>query len=326
MTEVYYWEAIQKALRYEMDRDENVILLGEDIGAYGGAFKVTRGMLADYGPERVIDTPMSEAAIAGICNGAAMTGLRPVMEIMFMDFITLIFDQLLNHAGNYRYMYGGAVSVPMVVRTPSGGGRGYGPTHSQSLESFLVKIPGIKVVAPAFCEDTRGLLLSAIRDDNPVVFVEHKKLYGTKGEISEEPAPIPIGEARALKTGSDVTLISYSYMVRECLEAARTLEANGISAYVLDLRTLSPLDDKAISEAVEATGRVVVVEEGARTCGIGSELLARIVERHFYELESPPVRVAAPDIPIPCSPALEKAVIPSRASILKAVESVLDEG
>ncbi len=325
MREAYYWEAIREALRHEMARDERVVLLGEDIGAYGGAFKVTRGLLDEFGPERVIDTPISEAAVTGICAGAAMTGMRPVMEIMFMDFITLAFDQLLNHAAKYRYMYGGAVKVPMVIRTPTGGGRGYGATHSQSLESWTAKIPGVKVVAPAFCEDARGMLISAIRDDNPVVFVEHKKLYGTKGELGDEAKAAPLEKARVVKEGSDVTVISYSWMLHRCLEAARELEKEGVSCRVLDLRSLKPLDEEAVFEAVEATGRVVLAEEGVRTMGIGAELAARIAEECLFSLDAPPVRVAAPDTHIPCSPPLEKAVIPGPAAVIQAVRRVMSD-
>ncbi len=321
--QLYFWEAIQQALISEMDRDPRVVLLGEDIGVYGGAFKVTRGLLEKYGPSRVIDTPISEAAVAGICAGAAMTGLRPVMELMFMDFATHIFDQLLNHASKFRYMYGGSVCVPMVVRAPAGGGRGYGPTHSQSLESYLMKIPGLKVVAPSCCDDARGLLISAIRDDNPVFYVEHKKLYGLREEVSPEPVAAEIGKARMLKNGNDVTLISYSYMISHCLTVADALEKNGVSATVLDLRSLSPLDDEAISKAVEASGRVVVVEEGTRTCGVGAEVIARIVANNFYDLDAPPVRVAAPDAPIPCSTVLENALLPSPSAIMSAVNSLL---
>lgn len=320
---MYMWEAIQQALVSEMDADERVVLLGEDIGSYGGAFKVTRGLLDRYGPRRVIDTPISEAAVAGICTGAAMTGMRPVMEVMFMDFTTLIFDQLLNHAAKFHYMYGGSVTVPMVVRTPTGGGRGYGPTHSQSLESYMMKIPGLKVIAPAFCEDARGLLASAIRDDNPVVFAEHKKLYGLREEVSEKFSPIEIGKARLLRNGNDITLISYSYMVHHCLAVANALEKQGISACVLDLRTLSPLDDDAIAAAVAATGKVIVVEEGTRTCGVCSEVIARIIENNFFDLESPPVRISMPDAPIPCSPMLESVMIPGQGVIMSAVANLL---
>ncbi len=323
MPKVYYWEAIQQALRFEMERDPRVFLVGEDIGVYGGAFKVTRGMLADFGPERVMDSPISEAGLAGLCAGAAMTGLRPVTEVMFMDFITLMFDQLLNHAAKYRYMYGGTLKVPMVVRAPSGGGRGYGATHSQALESYMMKIPGIKVVAPAFCEDARGLLISAIRDDNPVIFIEHKRLYGTTGEVAEAPTPTPIGEARLVRKGNDLTLISYSYMTHVCLTAAEALEAEGVSCSVLDLRTLSPLDAEAIAAAVADTGRVIVVEEGTRTAGVGAEVCARICESSFFDLECPPVRVATPDCHIPCSPPLENALLPRPAAVLKAAREMM---
>ncbi|MFA4986559.1 MAG: alpha-ketoacid dehydrogenase subunit beta [Candidatus Brocadiia bacterium] len=315
---MYYWEAIQKALRQEMDRDPRVILLGEDIGTYGGAFKVTRGMLADYGADRVIDTPISEAAITGICNGAAITGLRPVMEVMFMDFTTLCLDQLLNHAGKFRYMWGGKVNVPFVLRTPMGAGRGYGPTHSQSLESLLIKCPGIKVVAPATPSDAFGLLVSAIRDPNPVVFLEHKRLYGVKGNVQDSPETIPIGKAAVLREGSDVTLMSYSYMVRECLAAAEILGGQGVSACVLDLRSLAPMDDEAILNASAASGRVIFVEEGTRTGGVGAEVVSRVFESRFFDMQCPPVRIALPDVPIPCSPPLERALLPNAQAIVQA--------
>ncbi|MDZ7815585.1 MAG: transketolase C-terminal domain-containing protein [Planctomycetota bacterium] len=242
-----------------------------------------------------------------------------------MDFITLMFDQLLNHASKYRYMYAGSVKVPMVVRAPCGGGRGYGATHSQSLESYLYRIPGLKLFAPATCEDARGMLLSAIRDDNPVVFIEHKKLYGVREEVGDEIEPTPVGKARLAREGNDIALISYSYMVRHCLAAAQELQKNGVSALVLDLRSLSPLDDDAIAAAVEHTGRALVVEEGTRTGGIGAEISARISESCFFELEAPPARLATPDTPIPCSPPLENALLPNPAAITRAAMALMKD-
>ncbi|NQT89347.1 alpha-ketoacid dehydrogenase subunit beta [bacterium] len=323
MPELTYADAVRAALVEEMERDERVILLGEDIAEYGGAFRVTRGLVHDFGAERVINTPISENSFVGAAVGAALTGLRPVVEIMFMDFITLAMDQLVNHAAKLHYIYGGQVRVPLVIRTPSGAGRGYGASHSQSLEAWFVHTPGIKVVAPATAADARGLLKAAIRDDNPVLVLENKLLYSRRGPVPDDEGIVPIGKARIARSGSDVTLIAYSRMTSLALEAAEAMEAEGISCEVLDLRTLSPLDEEAILESVARTRRAVIVEEDTRRAGVGAEVAAVLADQGFDSLDSPVRRVAAADTPIPCCPVLEEAVLPSVAKIIDAVESLI---
>jgi pyruvate/2-oxoglutarate/acetoin dehydrogenase E1 component len=322
---MYYSHAIREALEEEMQRDERVILLGEDIAEYGGAFKVTRDIVVKFGEGRVRNTPISEAGFVGIAVGAALTGLRPVVEIMFMDFVTLAMDQLVNHAAKFRYMYNGQVKVPLVVRTPAGAGRSYGPTHSQSLERHFVATPGLLVVAPARAEDAKGLLKAAIRCDDPVVFIESKVLYGRRGPVPEGDYVTPIGSARIAREGEHVTLVAYSRMVEECLRAAEALAGHGIQAEVIDLRSLAPLDMATVSASVAKTGRVVVVEEGNMTGGVAAEIVARIVEECFYDLEAKPIRVAAADVPIPASSVLERAVIPDAGAIARAAAAVVGE-
>jgi len=316
--ETTFREAIALALREEMLRDERVFLWGEDIGRYGGAFKVTKGFLEEFGPERVIDAPISENSLVGFATGAALAGLRPVAEIMFMDFLLLCLDQLGNHAAKLRYLFGEQARVPLVVRTPAGGYRGYGATHSQSLQSLLMAIPGLRVVVPSTPRDARGLLKTAIRSDDPVVFVEHKLLYGTKGPVPRSEELVPFGRARVARAGSDLTIVAHSYATVLALEAASLLEREGISAEVVDLRTLAPLDWETVTASAEKTQRVVVVEEGHRTCGVGAELAASIQERAFGRLDAPVLRVAACDCPIPTGPEMERAVLPSVGDILRA--------
>jgi len=318
-----YADAIRKALVEEMLRDERVILLGEDIALYGGAFRVTRGLVGEFGPERVINTPISENSFVGVAVGAALTGLRPVVEIMFMDFITLAMDQIVNHAAKLHYIYGGQVCVPLVVRAPAGAGRGYGASHSQSLEAWFVHTPGLKVVAPSTPRDARGLLKAAIRDDNPVIFIESKLLYGVKGEVPEAEEVIPLGRAAVAREGEDLTLIAYSRMTALALDAAARLEQHGIHCEVLDLRTLSPLDEGALLASVAKTSRAVIVEEDTRRGGVGAEVAAVLAEKAHEHLDSPIRRVACEDVPIPCSPTLEQAVLPSVEKILAAVESLI---
>ncbi len=325
MREIYYSHAIREALEEEMRRDERVVLIGEDIAEYGGAFKVTANIVDEFGPERVRNTPISEGGFVGVAVGAALTGLRPVVEIMFMDFITLAMDQLINHAAKFHYMYNGQVSVPLVVRTPAGAGRAYGPTHSQSLERHFVATPGLIVLAPATAEDAKGLLKSAIRCDDPVVFIESKILYGRRGPVPDGDYTTPIGKARLAREGGDVTIVAYSRMVEESLRAAEALAQHDISAEVIDLRSLAPLDMDAVAESVSKTGRVVVVEEGNLTGGVAAEIVARIVEECFYDLEAAPRRVAAADVPIPASPTLERAVVPSAEDIARAAAAVVAE-
>jgi pyruvate/2-oxoglutarate/acetoin dehydrogenase E1 component len=308
-----YSDALYEALSEEMERDAAVVLIGEDIG-HGGAFGVTRDLSARFGPDRVIETPISENGFVGVAVGAAMTGLRPVVELMFMDFMTLAMDQLVNHAAKIHYMYASQFSVPMVVRTPAGAGRGYGASHSQSLESWLIQVPGLKVVAPSEPADAKGLLQSAIRDDNPVVFIENKLLYPKKGILPEETVPTPLGRACVRRAGRDLTVASYGRMVDLSLEAADILASEGLSCEVIDLRTLKPLDLKTIVDSVTRTGRFVFVEEG--TGGVGAEVCAQVVEHCIGALRGRIVRVAAHDVPIPSSGPLEQHVIPRVADIL----------
>ncbi len=323
MRELTYWQALQEALREEMLRDPRVFLMGEDIGAYGGAFGVTRGLLAEFGPERVRCTPISEATIVGAATGAALTGMRPVVEIMFMDFITLAMDQLANHAAKFRYMYGPQARVPLVLRTPAGGGRCYGATHSQSLEAWFLHVPGLKVVAPATPADAKGLLLAAMRDDNPVLCVEHKLLYASSGLVADNVPPAPIGRAAVRRAGADVTLVAYSYYTGVALQAAEQLASSGIDAEVIDLRSLVPLDSDTIVESVRKTGRLVCIEEGTRTGGIGAEVAARVAELAYEYLDAPIRRIAAADVPIPFSPPLEEAALPNQDDIVRTVKELI---
>jgi pyruvate/2-oxoglutarate/acetoin dehydrogenase E1 component len=325
MPELFYSHAIRQALEEEMERDPRVILLGEDIAGYGGAFKLSAGIADRFGTERVRNTPISEGGFVGVAVGAALTGLRPVVEIMFMDFITLAMDQLVNHAAKFRYQFGEQARVPLVLRTPAGAGRGYGPTHSQSLERWLVATPGLVVLAPATAADARGLLKSAIRCDDPVVFLESKVLYGRRGEVPEGDVTVPIGEAAVVREGEHITLVAYSRMVEEALRAAQALEPHGVSAEVIDLRTLAPMDTETVAASVEKTGRVVVVEEGWLTGGIGAEVVARIVESSFDYLNAPPARVAALDVPVPASRTLEQAATPDWQDIARAAARLMQQ-
>ena len=323
MSEMFFSHAIRAALEEEMARDASVILLGEDIAEYGGSFKLTAGIVGRFGPERVFNTPISEAGFMGVAVGAAMTGLRPVVEIMFMDFITLAMDQLANHAAKFHYQFGEQCRIPLVVRCPAGAGRGYGPTHSQSLERWLMATPGIIVAAPATAHDAKGMLKSAIRDDNPVVFLESKILYGRRGEVPEGDYVVPLGQAAIARAGSEVTILTYSRMVEESLKAAEALVEHGVEAEVIDLRTLAPLDMETVKASVEKTGRVVAVEEGTLTGGIGAELVARVTQDCFDYLQAPPSRVAAADCPVPSSRLLEQAVVPDYRAIAQAVADVV---
>ncbi|MDH7568741.1 MAG: alpha-ketoacid dehydrogenase subunit beta [Armatimonadota bacterium] len=322
--ELYFTEALREALMEEMDRDPEVFLLGEDIGVYGGCFGVTRGLLERYGPDRVRDTPISEASVVGLAVGAAILGARPVVEVMFMDFVTLAMDQIVNHAAKFRYMYGEEVRVPMVLRCPAGAGRAYGATHSQTLEAWFLHVPGLKIVAPSTAADAKGLLKSAIRDDNPVIFVENKVLYQSRERIPEGEYTIPLGEARKVCEGDDVTIVAYSRMAREAEKAARVLSGEGIQCDVIDLRCLAPLDMPTVIQSVTKTGRVVLVEEGTRTGGVCAELAAQIFEQAWDSLDAPIQRVTAPDVPVPFSPDLEAAVIPSAADIAEAARTLAE--
>ncbi len=323
MRELTYSQALREALTEEMERDPNVILLGEDIGVYGGVFKVTEGLLARFGPERVRETPISEAGFVGAATGLAMCGKRPVAELMFMDFAWVAADQIWNQAAKMRQMSGGQVSVPLVIRTQQGGGRGNAAQHSQSLEAHFTHIPGIKVALPATPYDAKGLLKSAIRDPDPVIVIEHKLLYNTKGPVPEEEYLIPLGVADVKRPGRDATVIAVSRTVLHALEAAEMLADEGIDVEVIDLRTTVPLDMETMIHSVQKTGRVVVAHESHRTCGVGAEIAARIMEEAFDYLDAPVQRVAALDVPIPYSQPLESAVLPGPTDIAQGVRHVL---
>jgi pyruvate/2-oxoglutarate/acetoin dehydrogenase E1 component len=320
MAEMTYLEAISDGLREEMRADERVFCLGEDIGAFGGAFKVTDGFQEEFGEKRVWDTPLAEAAIIGTAVGAAIEGLRPVAEMQFADFISCGFDQLVNVAAKMHYRQG--VSVPMTVRLPSGGGFSGGPFHSQNPEAWLLQAPGLKVVAPATAEDAKGLLVSAIRDPNPVCFLEHKHLYRRiRGEVPEGPVETPLGSARIAQEGDDLTVVAYGAMVHSALEAVDDLD--GASVEVLDLRSLCPLDREAILASVRKTSKVVLLQEASRSCGVMAEVAALIAEEAFEDLDGPVVRVSAPDTPVPFSPPLERAVLPQVDDIREACRELL---
>ena len=319
-----YAQALNEALREEMRRDPSIVLLGEDIGEYGGVYTVTRGLLDEFGAERVIDTPISESAVTGAALGLALTGYRPVVEIMFADFLFVAGDQLFNHIGKARYVSGGQRAVPLVVRTQQGSGGGKAAQHSQSLEAVFCHLPGWIVVAPADAAEAKGLLKAAIRDDNPVAFLEHKALYFQKAMVPEGEYVIPLGKARLVREGSDVTIVSYSKALGLALEAAEVLAAEGVEADVLDLRTLKPPDFDAVLGSVRKTNRVLIVHEGHRFCGFGAELSALIQERAFHELDSPIQRVAALDAPIPYNRRLESAVLPQVRNIILTVRTMLN--
>ena len=330
MREIYYSWALREAMQEEMARDENVFVLGEDIAGYGGAFKVTSGLVEQFGPERIRNTPISENTICGVGVGAAIVGMRPIVDIMFQDFITLAMDQIVNHAAKFHYMYGGQCKVPVVFRTPAGGGRNYGPTHSQSLEAWFMHVPGLKVVAPSTAYDAKGLLKSAIRDDNPVLFVESKLLYGMKGPVPEYfedggDYTVPIGEAKVVREGNDLTLIAYSRMTIEALKAAQILSTQGIECDVIDLRSLAPLDADTIAASVEKTGRAIIVCEDCKTAGVSAEIMARVMEECFDFLNAPVRRVAGADAPVPCADVLERAALPDAANIVEAALQLLQE-
>lgn len=323
MARLTYAQALGLALGEEMRRDPRVVVWGVDVGEYGGAFSVTKGLYAEFGPDRVIDMPISELGFTGMAVGAAATGLRPVVELQFSDWITLASDQLVNQAAKMRYMFGGLLSIPLVLRAPSGGYLRAGAQHSDSFESLLAYVPGLKVVYPATPRDARGLLRSAIRDDNPVVFFEHKKLYGGRGEVPGEDEPIPLGLAEVKREGTDVTIATYAMMVGYSLQAAERLASEGISTEVVDLRTISPLDTATLVSSVRKTHGLVVVQEAWLRFSVGSEIAAVVAEEAYDALDAPIVRVAAKYAPIPFSPVLEDYVLPSVSDIEAAVRSVL---
>jgi pyruvate/2-oxoglutarate/acetoin dehydrogenase E1 component len=322
MATMMYREALRAALVEEMRRDGHVFVVGEEVGRYGGAYAVTKGLFEEFGPERVVDTPISEASTVGLGVGAAVMGLRPVVELMYVDFLGLAGDQVANQMAKLRYMTGGQVRVPMVLRMQGGTGRSAGAQHSQSLEAWLVHVPGLRVVMPAIPADAKGLLKSAIRSDDPVVFIEHKALYALKGEVPEGEHLVPLGQARVAREGDAVTIVSYSRMVHYALEAAQALAQEGIGAEVLDLRSLAPLDFAAVLASVRKTRRAVVVTEAHRTCSFAAELSARIGEEAFDLLQAPVARVAAKDVPVPATH-LEKLSIPSPEEIAAAARGLV---
>jgi pyruvate dehydrogenase E1 component beta subunit len=323
MSEMNYRDAINLALKEEMRRDPSVVVLGEDVALYEGSFKVTRGLLSEFGEERVKDTPISENTIIGVAVGAAMGGLRPVAELMTVNFALLAMDQIVNHMAKIHYMFGGQAVVPMTIRMPGGGGSQLGAQHSQSLETFFMHCPGMRVVYPSTPVDAKGLLKSAIRDNNPVIFLEHELLYNSKGEVPEDPEYlIPIGKAAVKRPGEQVTIVAYARMTILSLQAAEELAKEGISCEVVDLRSLAPLDDDTIMASVRKTGRAVVVEECWRTCGLGAEVASRIFENCFDVLQAPVRRVSGLDVPMPYSRKIEKLCIPQVETIVQAVKDV----
>jgi len=324
MREISYRDALREALREEMQRDPTVFLLGEDIGRYwGGAFKVTKGLAEEFGDERVRDTPISESAIVGAAVGAAITGMRPVAEIMFGDLTTLAMDQIVNQAAKIRYMFGGQAKVPLVIRTPFGGGVNIAAHHSQCLEALFMHVPGLQVAVPSTPYDAKGLLKTAIRNDNPVIFCEHKLLYPITGPVPDEEYTLPFGVADIKREGNDVTVVATLYMVHKALKAAEELEKDGISVEIVDPRTLVPLDKETIINSVKKTGRVVIVTEDCKTAGVSAEIAAVIAEEALDYLDAPIKRVANPDVPIPFSPPLESFVIPDEKRIIEAVKEVI---
>ena len=321
--EITYLEAIREALRQEMQRDERVFIIGEDVGVYGGAFGVTLGLVEEFGEERVIDTPISEYGIAGAITGAALVGMRPVGEIMFMDFTTFAMEQLVNQAAKMRFMFGGTIEVPFVLRTPAGSGTGAAAQHSQSLDAWFVHVPGLKVVAPSTPYDAKGLLLASIRDDNPVIFVEHKLLYKIKGPVPEEPYTIPLSSAEVKREGHDLTIVATSIMVKRSLEAAEQLAREGIEAEVVDPRTLKPLDEETLVRSVTKTGRALIVHEACKTGGYGGELAAVIAGSEAFDyLDAPIVRLAGRDMPIPYNRNLEYHTVPQVEDIVEAARQL----
>ncbi|MFA5636562.1 MAG: alpha-ketoacid dehydrogenase subunit beta [Anaerovoracaceae bacterium] len=323
MKELTYAQAICEALDEEMERDENVVMLGEDIGFIGGNFKTSVGLLEKYGDLRVKDTPISEAGFVGMGVGMALTGLRPVIELMFSDFLLVAADQVINQAAKIRYMSGGQATVPMVIRTPIGAGRSSAAQHSQSMQAMVAQFPGLIIALPSTAQEAKGLLKTAIRDNNPVIFFEHKMEYNRKYQIDDVVEPIPFGKANIVREGKDITIVATSSLVMKSQEAAEKLEKEGISAEVIDLRTIVPLDFNTILESVKKTGKLIVADEAHERCGVGAEIGFQIMENAFYYLDAPVGRVNTPNVPLPFSPSLEFPIIPSVDKIYeKAVELV----
>jgi len=323
MREITYYEALNEALRSCMQEDERVVLLGEDIGSYGGIFQVTKGLLAEFGTERVVDTPISEAGFVGASIGAALTGMRPVAEIMFIDFTTACMDMIINQMAKMRYMFGGKGKVPMVLRVNIGAGRGTAAQHSQSFHSLFMHIPGLVVVTPSTPYDAKGLLIEAIKDDNPVIFVEHKRLYMSKGDVPEESYRIPFGKADIKREGKDVTVVATHALVVEALAAAEELSKKGIEVEVVDPMTLTPLDKETILNSVKKTGRLLVADEDHKTCGVGAEISAIVAEECIEYLKSPILRNCSPDTPVPFSPPLEKCFMFGKERLTESINTLM---
>lgn len=317
-----FLEAIKTGMENEMKQNENVYILGEDVGAFGGCFGVTAGLFNKYGDKRVKDTPISEGAIVGCAVGSAATGLRPIAELMFGDFVTVAMDMIVNQAAKMRYMFGGKINLPLVVRMPIGAGVQASAQHSQSLEAWFTHVPGLKVVYPSTPEDALGLMMSSVEDDNPVIFFEHKLLYGISGEVAEDIKPIPLGVAKVQREGTDVTVIATGKMVHEALNAAEKLSKEGISVEVIDPRTLYPLDKKTIFESIEKTNKVLVITEEHKRGGYGGEISAMISEECFDNLDAPVVRIGALNVPMPYAPTLENCVIPNAEDIVNGIRKL----
>jgi pyruvate/2-oxoglutarate/acetoin dehydrogenase E1 component len=325
MAQLSYREAVSAAIAQEMRRDESVVFLGEDIAAAGGVFKTTEGLLDEFGPLRVRDTPISEQAILGAAAGAAMTGLRPIAEIMFSDFFAVCWDIVVNQIAKTRFMSDGQCSFPLVIRSANGGGARFGAQHSQSVENWAMAVPGLKVVAPSNAADVKGLLAASIRDPDPVMFFEQKSMYGIKSDVPEGEHVVPLGQAAVIREGTDVTIVALAAMVPRAMKAAETLAAeHNISAEVVDVRSLVPLDTTTIFKSVSKTGRLVTVEENPRLCGWGAEISSLVAEELFWDLDSPIVRVTTPHIPLPSADTLEDAVMPSPARIVDSILKLAD--
>ena len=323
MAEIMYRDALRQALFEEMEKDPTVFIMGEGIAGRGGSYKVTEGLLKEFGSGRVVDTPLSEATFTGAAVGAALVGMRPIVEILFVDFTALVMDQLINQAAKYEFMSGGQGKVSMVLRTQGGAGNGLAGQHSQSLEALYYHIPGLKLVMPSTPYDAKGLLKAAIRDDDPVIFLEHKLLYMTTGEVPEEEYIIRLGQAEIKRAGEDITVVTYSYMTLKCLEAAEALAQEGISVEVVDLRTLTPLDKGTILDSVEKTGRAIVVHEAVKRGGVGGDIAAMIMEEAYDDLDAPVMRIAGKNTTIPYNLELEKACTPSVEEIVEGILELL---
>jgi pyruvate/2-oxoglutarate/acetoin dehydrogenase E1 component len=322
---ITFREAIRQAIRQAMLEDDTVFVLGQDMRRLGGGFSVLTGLAEEFGPRRVIDTPMSEELIAGAASGAALMGTRPIAEVMFADFITLAMDPIVNYAAKVRYQHAGRIGCPMVLRAPIGAGLHYGLTHQQSFEAWFMHVPGLKVVVPATPYDAKGLMLAAISDPDPVLFFEHKLLYGVEGEVPGESFLVPIGKAEVRCEGEDLSIIAYGVMVGRALEAASHLRAKGVRAEVVDLRSLSPLDKETILESVAKTKRAIVTYEACRTAGAGAEVCALLAEEGFWSLDAPVIRVASPDIPVPFAPVLEASYIPMPGDLVAAAQRLMPQ-